>query len=185
MKQAPQCHIIMVFGRFITDTRANINEGAAKDERRQKRTGPPQAPTYDMGEEMVKMLNAVTEALRQIDADRQARGEPAYFGPWSSLMSSHVARNDRQHIVQDGMGCWYFVEMYTKLQHNDMLEGFAETLQEVWSHMATFAPARIGYLLAQCYTRDGDRVARQVMGKCLPGANNCSMCGLYHPCTSL
>ena len=55
--------------QFTTGTRANANEGAIEDGRRQKRTGLPQAPTYDMGEEMVKMLNAVTEALRQIDAD--------------------------------------------------------------------------------------------------------------------
>ena len=41
--------------RSITGTRANPNEGAAQDGRKQKRTGPPQAPTYDMGEEMVKM----------------------------------------------------------------------------------------------------------------------------------
>ena len=79
--------------------------------------------------------------------------------------------------------------MYTKLQHNDILESFAETLQEVWSYRATFAlegaedpmlsrkgwvyadgytyhevMARVEYLLAHCYTRDGDRLARQAMG---------------------
>ena len=53
--------------------------------------GPtPARATYDMQEEMVRVLNAVTEALRQTNRHTVNRH---VFGPWSPLMNSHVACN--------------------------------------------------------------------------------------------
>ena len=72
--------------------------------------------------------------------DRRALKLPV-FGPWSPLMSVQC---NEQYIVQNDMGCWDFIGMYTKLQHNDILESFAETLPKVWSYRATFAPEGAG-----------------------------------------